>query len=134
MKTSGDVMYLIDTYAWVEYFIGSDKGRVVKRLVEGENHIIFTPECCLAELKGWAMRENIDFETIYQIVRKLSGIQCITTNDWLDAASIRSDMRKNMKDFGMMDALIVAQQKRLGCNIVSGDLHFKNMDNTLFLS
>ena len=127
-------MYLIDTYAWVEYFIGSEKGKVVKQLLEEENNIIFTPECGLAELKGWAIREKLDFDELYHIVRKLSSIQSVTTSDWLEAASIRSEMRKTMKDFGMMDSLIVAQQKRLGCKVISGDPHFEHIENAIFLS
>jgi predicted nucleic acid-binding protein len=125
-------MYLIDTYAWVEYFIGSNKGKVVKKVVEEEN-VITTPECVLAELKGWAIRESLDFEELYTVVRKLSDIQCITTSDWLEAASIRSEMRKTSKDFGMIDALIIAQQKRLGYKVVSGDPHFENIEDTIFL-
>lgn len=134
MKISGDFVYILDTYAWVEYFIGSDKGEVVRKLLENDNNIIITPECVLAELKGWAIRENIDFEELYQIVRKVSDIQCLTTNDWLNAAFIRSEMRKTMKDFGMMDALIAAQQKRFDCKVVSGDPHFEYIKNTIFLS
>ncbi len=126
-------MYLIDTYAWVEYFIGSNKGKVVKKLVEQEKNVIATPECVLAELKGWAIRERLDFEELYTVIRKLSDIQCITTSDWLEAASIRSEMRKISKDFGMIDALIIAQQKRLGYKVVSGDPHFENIENTIFL-
>jgi len=126
-------MYLIDTYAWVEYFIGSNKGKVVKKVVEEEKNVIAAPECVLAELKGWAIRESIDFEELYTVVRKLSDIQCITTIDWLEAASIRSEMRKTSKDFGMIDALIIAQQKRLGYKIVSGDPHFENIEDTIFL-
>ena len=133
MKTSGDFVYVIDTYAWVEYFIGSDKGKTVRKLLEGGNNTIITPECVLAELKGWALRQDIDFEELYQIVRKLSDIQCLTTSDWLNAASIRNEMRQTMKDFGMIDALIVAQQERFGCKVVSGDPHFKDRENTVFL-
>ncbi len=91
------MVYLIDTYAWVEYFIGSKKGEKVKKIIEDENNVILTPECCLAEIKGWAIRENMDFEELYNIVRKVSDIQCILTQDWLDAAVIRSEMRKTIK-------------------------------------
>lgn len=127
------MVYLLDTYAWVEYFIGSEKGEYVKGLVEDEGNVIYTPECCLAELKGWAIREGVDFGELYRIVRKLSGIQCITTEDWLDAATVRSEMRKNAEDFGMMDALIVAQQRRLGCRVVSGDAHFEGVEVAVLL-
>jgi predicted nucleic acid-binding protein len=42
-------------------------------------------------------------------------------------------MRKKAKDFGMMDALIVAQQRRLGCKIVSGDAHFEGVEGAVLL-
>ncbi len=133
MTTFGDMVYLIDTYAWIEYFIGSKKGEKVKKLIENENNIILTPECCLAEIKGWAIRENMDFEELYNIVRKISDIQCILTKDWLEAAVIRSEMRKTIKGFGMMDALIVAQQKRMECKVVSGDSHFEYLKDVIFI-
>ena len=133
MRTCGDMAYLLDTYAWVEYFIGSKKGQVVKGMVEDEGNVIYTPDCCLAELKGWAIREGVDFDELYRIVRKLSDIHCILTEDWLDAATVRSEMRKSAKDFGMMDALIVAQQRRLGCKVVSGDAHFEGVEDAVLL-
>ena len=131
--TFGDMVYLIDTYAWVEYFIGSNKGEKVKKLIEDENNVILTSECCLAEIKGWAIRENMDFEELYNIVRKISDIECILTQDWLEAAVIRSEMRKTTKGFGMMDALIVAQQKRMSCKVVSGDSHFEHLKDVIFI-
>lgn len=126
-------MYLIDTYAWVEYFIGSDRGKEVKKIIEDEDNIIVTPECCLAEIKGWCIREDQDFEELYSVVRKISDIQCILTQDWLEAASLRSEMRKTKKDFGMMDALILAQQNRMGCRMVSGDPHFKGLKDVILV-
>jgi predicted nucleic acid-binding protein len=132
-KTSGDFVYLIDTYAWVEYFIGSKKGEKVKKIIEDENNVIFTPECCLAEIKGWAIRESMDFEELYSIIRKVSNIQCILTQDWLEAAMIRSELRKTKKGFGMIDALIISQQKRIGCKVVSGDPHFEHLKDVIFI-
>lgn len=132
-KTCGDEVYLIDTYAWVEYFIGSDRGKEVKKIIEDEDNTIVTPECCLAEIKGWCIRENQDFEELYSVVRKISDIQCILTRDWLEAASLRSEMRKTKKDFGMMDALILAQQKRMECRVVSGDPHFKGLKDVILV-
>jgi len=55
------------------------------------------------------------------------------TQDWLEAAAIRSEVRKKSKGFGMMDALILAQQKRLGCKVVSGDLQFKHLGGVVFV-
>lgn len=132
-RTSGDDVYLIDTYAWVEYFIGSKRGEKVRGIIEDEDNAILTPECCLAEIKGWAIRENLDFEELYSIVRKGSDVRCILTQDWLDAATIRSELRRTRKGFGMMDALIIAQQKRLDCKVVSGDTHFEGLKDVVFI-
>ena len=132
-KTSGDAVYLIDTYAWVEYFTGSKRGEKVKKIIEDKNNVILTPECCLAEIKGWAIRENMDFEELYSIVRKVSDVRCILTRDWLDADTIRSELRKTKKGFGMMDALITAQQKRMHCKVVSGDPHFEDLKDIIFI-
>ena len=133
MRICGDMAYLLDTYAWVEYFIGSKKGEFVRGMVEDENSVIYTPECCLAELKGWAIRESVDFEELYGIVRKLSDIHCITTGDWLEAATVRSEMGKKATGFGMMGSLIVAQQRRLGCKVVSGAAHFGGVEGAVLL-
>ncbi|RLE57048.1 MAG: type II toxin-antitoxin system VapC family toxin, partial [Thermoprotei archaeon] len=38
---------ILDTYAWVEYFLGSPKGRVVKDLLEKG---AYTPDVVLAEI------------------------------------------------------------------------------------
>ena len=133
MKTSGDVVYLIDTYAWIEYFIGSKKGEQVKQIIENKKNIILTSESCLAEIKGWALRENMDFDELYAVVRRISSIQCILTQDWLEAALIRNEMRKTKKGFGMMDSLIIAQQKRMVCKVVSGDPHFEHLKDVVFI-
>lgn len=124
------ILYIIDTYEWVEYFIGSDRGKQVKKIVEDVDNTIITPECCLAEIKGWCIREKQDFDEMYSLVRKISEIECVLTQDWLDAASIRSEMRKTAKDFGMMDALIMAQQRRMGCRVVSGDQRFNQVSTS----
>ncbi|MFH1323534.1 MAG: PIN domain-containing protein [Methanobacteriota archaeon] len=126
-------MYIIDTYAWVEYFTGSDRGKKVKKIVEDKDNTIITPECCLAEIKGWCIREKYDFDEMYSLVRKISDIECVLTQDWLDAAAIRSEMRKTLKDFRMIDALIIAQQKRMRCRVVSGDPHFKGRRDVVFI-
>jgi hypothetical protein len=73
------------------------------------------------------------FEELYSIVRKVSDVRCVLTHDWLDAATIRNELRKTKKGFGMMDALIIAQQKRMGCKVVSGYPHFEQLKNVVFI-
>ncbi len=123
--------YIIDTYAWVEYLAGSKKGQRVKEIVHDLKNEIITPECCIAELKGWCIREKGDFERAYLIVRSNSKIESVFTEDWLECAELRAEMRKEKKipGFGLIDSIILSKQRRHGCMILTGDSHFKDLKN-----
>lgn len=134
IRSFGDrVLFLADTYAWIEYLIGSERGRKVKELLKDERNIFFTLECCLAELKGWCLKENKDFKKLYDIVVSNSTIISIETSDWIRAAEIRFAMRKRIKDFGLIDSLLLAKQEKLGCKLLTGDKHFKGLNNVVFI-
>ena len=54
---------VIDAYAWIELFIGSEKGRDVKELMENADEI-YTPGTVLAEIARKYIREGVDEETV----------------------------------------------------------------------
>ena len=128
------VTYLLDTYAWIEYLIGSSKGEIVRKLFLDKNNDFLTAECSLSELKGWSIREKADFARIYSTVKANSHIEPIHLDDWLIAAQIKSEMRKNVRDFGLMDSLLLAKAKSRKCKIVSGDPHFEKLPGVLYLN
>ncbi|KYK27900.1 MAG: PIN domain-containing protein [Theionarchaea archaeon] len=49
------------------------------------------------------------------------------------AGSIHATMKKKFKDFGIMDAFLLAAAQHTSAKIVTGDPHFRNMDNVEFL-
>ena len=127
------MLYIIDTYAWVEYFIGSHKAEIIKKLFLDDKNSFLTMECCLAEIKGWALKNNKNFDQLFKIIRANSNIIDITEYDWIDSAQERFEQRKTQKDFGFIDAIILIKQKEFNCKIISGDKHFKNMANVVFI-
>lgn len=127
------VLYIIDTYAWVEYFIGSQKGKKVREIVHSEENRVITLECCLAEFKGWCLREGKNFDEAHVILKANSEIEAISLEDWLDAAEIRHNVRKKIHDFGMIDSLILVEQEKNKCRVLTGDPHFKGIANAEFL-
>ena len=128
------MMYIIDSYAWIEYFIGSNKGEVLRRLFNEQKNRFLTIECCLAEIMGWALNNKQDFDQLFKAIRVNSTITPITEHNWIDAAKERFEQRKSQKDFGLIDAVILAKQKEFNCKIISGDRHFKNIGNVVFLA
>jgi len=117
--------YIIDSYAWVEYFIGSKKGEVLKKLFSEDKNKFFTAECCLAEIKGWVLKNNYDFNELYKIITSNSSVLPLNEDDWIKAAEERFAQRKSQKDFGFIDSIILVKQKELNCKVISGDKHFK---------
>jgi predicted nucleic acid-binding protein len=124
--------YVIDTYAWVEYFRGTDKGKKLQELLD-QDHTFITPICCIFELRSWALSGNLDFIRILNVVRSISGIESLKDADWEEAAVVRHKHRKTIKDFGLVDALIVVVQQNRHAKVISGDRHFKTLKNVVYI-
>lgn len=127
------MIYFIDSYAWIEYFIGSAKGDILKKLLQDERNRFGTIECCLAEVRGWALNNNQDFDSLFKIIRANSEIITLTEHDWIDAGKERFEQRKTQKDFGLIDATLLVKQKEFNCKIISGDKHFAHLKDIVFL-
>ena len=127
------MIYIVDSWAWIEYFIGSNKGLILKRLIDNKNHKFITMECTLSELKSYCLRTNNDFAHIHRIIKRNSVILPVLAAQWLKAAQIKHEIRKKVRGFGLIDSILVAKQNEFKCKIVSGDKHFKNMKNVIYI-
>jgi len=126
--------YLIDSYAWVKYFIGSNKGNILRDLFLNEENKFFTLDCCLAEIHGWALKNSQEFSELLKIIKANSEILISSENVWISSGKERYEQKKQQKDFGLIDSVILIKQKELGCKIITGDKHFKNFKNIIFLN
>ncbi len=127
------MIYIIDTYAWIEYLTGSKQGRTLQVLFNDKNNKLITMECCLAELKDYCLRRTAEFNKVYDIIKKNSVVLPVLISHWLEASQIKHEIRKKVKDFGLIDSILVAKQNELKCRIVSGDRHFKGMRNVVYI-
>ena len=127
------MIYIVDSYAWIEYFISSKGGLVFRGLLEDKNHKFITLECTISELKCYCIRTGFDFNQGYNAVKRNSIILPVLISHWLEAADIRQEIRKKVKDFGLVDSILLAKQNELKCKIVSGDRHFKGIKNVIYL-
>ena len=48
-------------------------------------------------------------------------------------SKIKHELRKKIKNFGLIDSILVAKQQELNCKIITGDSHFKNLKNVVFI-
>ncbi len=122
---------LFDTYAWVEYFLGTTKGKIVEKILE-QNEVL-TPVIVLLELSCKAARERWNFNKQLEFIKAKSLILDIGEKVIMKTGSVYLKMRSNIKDFGLIDSIILATSMIEMADIVTGDMHFRNLNNVKYL-
>ena len=125
--------YVIDAWAWIEYLIGSNRGSKIRIILENEKNEIFTCSLTIAEVISMIKREKRDYELAYKSIISLSQICNITPELSKEAGLIHPDIKKKMRDFGLADVFILVTAKMLDAQIVTGDEHFKDFKNVVFI-
>lgn len=131
---------VIDAYAWIEFFIGSEKGCRVKELLENADEI-YTPGTVLAEIARKYIREGADEKTVearLQAVASASNIAHLDVGTSLEAAKCYSELTATAKKSrlntpSLFDAIVLGTGRSLGSKIVTGDEHFKNLPETIWV-
>ena len=125
--------YVLDSYAWVEYFRGTEKGETVRVLLE--NMACFTPAIVIAELSDKYAREKYDFwEQDLQFIIENSSIIDLGKEIAAEAGKIKQAVRKKYKNnFGLADAIKLSTAKKINKQVDTGELHFKKIKNVEFL-
>lgn len=124
---------IFDTYAWVEYFMGSDTGTKVKQILDSKENEIFTSIITIAELSSRLKRYNKDVELGYKIIKDSSKIYFINPELAKEAGIFHAEIRKKVENFGMMDCIILLTARKLGAKIITGDPHFKGFKEAILI-
>ena len=125
--------YVIDAYAWIEYFIESEKGKRVKEIVESEENEIFTSLITIAEVSSIGAREKRDVELGNKIISGLSNIYGVNLEFAKEAGILHAETRKRIKDFGLADTFVLLTARKLGAKILTGDAHFKGFKDAILI-
>ena len=131
---------VIDTYAWIELLIGSERGNKVKELMENAEEV-YTPSTVLAETARKFLREGTDEKTIntwLEIITTASVITQIDSATALEAAKCQIELSQKAKISkqntpSLFDAIVYATARINQCKIITGDEHFKNLPETIWI-
>ena len=126
--------YLIDSYAWIEYFMGSEAGEKVKPIIEGLEEKL-TPTICLAEVYAKTLKaESMELaENQRTFIKERSALTPLDEATAIKSAEIDITMKKKIKGWGLADSIVYATGLIKGAEIVTGDTHFKNLKNVIFI-
>lgn len=125
--------YVIDAYAWIEYFVESDKGKKVKEIIESRENEIFVSIITIAEVSSIAIRENRDVELGHKIILGLSHVYFINLELAKEAGILHAEIKKKIKDFGLADTFVLLTARKIGAKIVTGDPHFKGFKEAVLI-
>lgn len=131
---------VIDTYAWIELLIGSNKGKKVKKILE-DAETAYTPSTVLAETARKFLREGTDEATIavwLEIITDASVITQIDSTAAIETAKCYMELAENAKATrqntpSLFDAVILATARLHQCKVLTGDEHFKNLPDTIWI-
>ena len=126
-----DKRIVLDTYAWIEYFKGSQEGLKAKKFIENKFEL-FTPSIVVAELSDKYRRDKIPEWAIRKRFVKLKSKIILLDDDIADLAGrLKQELRKEHKDIGIVDSIILAHSLTINARILTGDQHLKNLRNSI---
>jgi len=116
-------MKSLDSFAWIEYFMGSRRGVQVREYIESEGPL-YTPAICLTEIKSRYLREKKDPTSRVNLITDRSLIIPIDKNIALLAADIKQKHKLHT-----IDAIVYACSQHKNLTLVTGGQHFKGLPN-----
>jgi predicted nucleic acid-binding protein len=131
---------VIDAYAWIELFVGSEKGLKVKAILESADEV-YTPGTVLAEIARKYLREGADDKTVdarLEVIASASNIAHVDVGIALEAARCYIELltcakKSKLSTPSLFDAIVLATGRLLRSKIVTGDKHFKNFSETVWV-
>jgi predicted nucleic acid-binding protein len=125
--------YIIDAWAWIEYFRGTQAGAKLSQILEDPTTDTYTCTITVAEIISKIARDNQDVEAAYDML--LSNSQVIKIDEQISkqAGLFHHKMRQTKKDFGIADAYILASANKFDAKIITGDPHFEGLVNVILI-
>jgi predicted nucleic acid-binding protein len=130
--------YIIDAYAWIEYFKASKLGENAKQYIENENAV--TPTIVVSEIsRKLSQQIQLGKETEEGRIRRLEFIRetsRIVDLDFETAASVGNiivEIGSQTKDWSLADLIILCTARSVSGKVVTGDEHFRKVKDAIFI-
>ncbi len=131
---------VIDSYAWIELFLGRAKGHRVKEILETADEV-YTPDTVLAEIARKYLREGVEESIVKARLEQITAASKITYLDAktaMESAKCYIELQEKARQSdlntpSLFDAIILATGRVLKSKILTGDEHFKSLPETVWI-
>ena len=126
--------YVIDSYAWLEYFMGTKVGEKTKPIIESSEEKI-TPTVCLAEVYAKTLKvENQELaEKQRAFIKEKSVLVALEESIAVESAKVLTKMKKEIDGWGLADSVVYATALVKKGEVVTGDEHFRGLPNVVLI-
>jgi predicted nucleic acid-binding protein len=131
---------VLDSYAWIELFLGSEKGEKVKQLISDADEVR-TPSIVLAEVSRKYQRENVDERRVKSRLETISSTSILTPVNtpvalktgraYLELAE--KAKREKRRPPSLFDAIVLATAREYNSKVLTGDKHFESVPETIII-
>jgi predicted nucleic acid-binding protein len=134
------VKIIVDSYAWIEIFLGSARGGEARRSMT-EADEVFTPDTVLAEIARKYHREGVADATIRtRLASVLEASEVIDIDEEVALAAGKAYQELEWKARNdklpkpsLFDAIVLAAARVNRGKVVTGDRHFRGLPETIWL-
>jgi len=123
---------MLDSFAWMEYFMGTSKGEKVKNLVDDDLQL-YTSPIVVAEIYSKSLRTDGKADERKDFIIKRCAVVALDVNIAVEAAKIHAQNRVKTSDFSLADAIILASARSRKIKVLTGDPHFTNFKDAVML-
>lgn len=122
---------LLDASAWIEFFDGSDRGALVKQILENDD--CYTSIVTLAEVTNAALKKAKDPKAMIDFMTRTSSVIKIDNDIAVLAGRLNFERKKLNKKWGTLDSFILASGSIYGLKILTKDNDFKDISDVEIL-
>lgn len=122
--------FVIDTWVWVEYYRGKDPR--VNEYIENDSADLFTSTITLTEMIKFLHQKGEDPENIRMVVSEI-GVRSLVLPVTEPIAILAGEFRHEGFKGGIADTIILATARTGGHMVVTGDPHFRDLADAVFL-
>lgn len=125
--------FVLDAYAWLEYFEGSNKGQLIREFLMNNKNFYFVNKLTFAEVISVVKRKGLNVGIASNAMATLSKVYDGDVSFYLEAGLLHAEIKKKIKDFGLADAFVLLTARKLNAKVITGDSHFKSFKNEVLL-
>jgi len=126
--------YVIDSYAWLEYFMGTKAGEKTKEVIENSEEKL-TPTICLSEVYSKTLKVDSPelAEKQKSFIKERSALVHLDELIAIESAKQNVKLRKEIAGWGLADSIVYATALVKKASVVTGDEHFRKLEHVVFI-